>query len=1075
MTKVAVLEAVIAASIMLSGVAYVVTQQPVGAGPQNIDRLIEVRAHDFLATSRDLPLKNACPGASALRQMLIEGIAGETATWDQRRARYFDPGIETNLYLMNGRGSYPIYEPRDFLGVTSDVHWPADFTHTVPIPAAGWTGTETVPLHTAAFRDGTLQRLAGEAVRFSVASTSGASTQTSLAWGPTALRDAPALGIYWLSQSGGPELTRSLSNEDINPHLTERRTRFELVVASEGGIPAGLSLSLRFPADWEILPETFDQNTLWNVQNSEGGRTTEIGALLATAVEKTAPFKLFVRVPTTSVSPFQSISASTANGSRAESTLVVTYPTPIDAELPREVFPTTPYPIALGSSPFFGLAFANGPEPLMVTQVDIEIPGGYDLWRNEGKGAALFAEPVTEDRSLPGLRPTDGWTWIDEKHVQWRGEVQVSGRDADWWGLHIPITTDASQVTSIDVRSPRPLSTNISFANGVYDVSSLWSSSPGILRHRIEAQGSTSGYPTDLLVKHPFTVNASNYRSFHEQDWSYTVLPDSSALKLQNGVTNSSFQVRERLVRVGGVLEADADLQSVFTTLAAQGATNVELNISVYAPPSIGCRPSAAWDVPAGSLPKAGANALELWNAEGVAGSLFVALEDNYVHRIETGGAPRWSDASTTATSFLELGDLDGAPSIVTLRGLGEVTRASATTGARVWSVDAGPALPTSLDLDASAKRVLVATYPGGLRLLDATDGATLAHGWNATRHTNARLLPDGNILAIHNGSFLVRHNADLTLDRASLLNPNGPILDYAIGDGVIHVASQRGTTTLRTSDLSITSSSPSILEIVLAASGDLNDDGFEELATAYSDLTLAVKNGRTGATSVYEPSYTQNPSRSYSPGDVITTAQAAACHPNDPVSFDDMDVLDEDAMARRYSDTPICQLRDEAKAYTLNIQNGKLAYVFSQWRNHHVCLFESDLDAEWCRAPQPNLVPKHATIGPFSVHPQAVAIAYEDGTIEIRAIATGDVLETIVPGQVVGKFTIRAPVPLGGFYGTHLVIASIQWQDAGGIERHVSLADWFEAVDIDGTPVQSPTYRVILVARDRGDAWGSR
>jgi hypothetical protein len=113
--------------------------------------------------------------------------------------------------------------------------------------------------------------------------------------------------------------------------------------------------------------------------------------------------------------------------------------------------------------------------------------------------------------------------------------------------------------------------------------------------------------------------------------------------------------------------------------------------------------------------------------------------------------------------------------------------------------------------------------------------------------------------------------------------------------------------------------------------------------------------------------------------------------------------------------------------------------------------------------------VPDALAAGPWTLG-EGVAVAGSEGTVDVYEGADWrtPVLRAR-PTDFVGRFTFFTPVPGGGFFGSHLLVATLAWTEQGAT-REARLFDWFEVVGADGKPVLHPSYRVVLVVQDRGD-----
>lgn len=1070
MTSTGVLEGVLVAIVAVSAVTFVVSYDNPESSLVALDRLTDVRANDFLRIANDFPLQaSPCGGLTVADQMVIEAFGQSGSTWKTRRDRYFGPGVDTNLYVLNGRGTMPIYQNYDFKAVAVTAPWTPQFHWVKPVATTGWTGSEDVQLQLAPINFGEVTRMRGDAIRFTAESSNGINKQQSVSWSPIAMRihaEAPSQ-FSWTGASTS-DLIRPLTPVEMAQTAAGEplSQRIRLGDESDETVFAGTSLTITGPSGWEIdLASVRVKNPSWRIDGRDGPETGIVATLLS---DVSAPyiFGLDLSPPPTTTRPYDTFHAILGGGSFARSSLIFTFPHAVDAEVPRELFPTVPYPVAAGSTALLGAAFANGPEAITLTQFDIEIPGGYDLGRHDGEGAELFLsgiEPVIPaDADVTDAR---GWQWIDARHIRWTGEIDVPARGAARFLVRVPITEDASQETSVESLVTEPTRTTLTFANGFSDTSWDWSQSPGLIRHRLapESEGG-DGYPFLPTDDTSFVAQVRRPGVNVTQEWSYEVATDASLLKLQNGVTNSSFQVLDRSVPLGTVVQAEGDLQSIFTALAGQGVQDATVNVGLYAPPSMGCVPTRGWETSAGSLATARTNDMALWSPEGVAGGLFLSAADRSLYRIEPGGAPRWAEKHAFEPGAF-LTAQDGAERV--LFGTwanGSVFRASAATGVIERTLELDGTAVRALDLHPSEPVLVATTSTGSFHLL-SWDLAILG-SYDSTTFRSVVFDDDGTLLALNGTQMPTVERYLATLQqvarsvqlealgvRAIAPNPQRILFSHELGwDALDADTLERGPGVPAFSH-----------KVTHDAVGDVDGDGVLDLAMVAGE-TLYLVNGATLQVTSRTPDFRTDGSK----GDKNVWSVGGAVCRRDP----DFDEGSARSVQDVYGSSPVCNPHELSGPLVLQIEAGRVLYGFAQAEQAHLCVLESDLVTGWCRVPLPHLVPAGFARGPYAAFPNAVAVAYTDGTIEIRADATGDVLETLHPTQTAGRFTIRFPIPISGFFGAHVLVATVHWEQAGE-SRSVSLADWFQVVDVDGRPISRPMYTLVLVARDLSE--GSR
>lgn len=787
---------------------------------------------------------------------------------------------------------------------------------------------------------------------------------------------------------------------------------------------------------------------------------------------------------------------------------MVTYPSGAERSLPRAVYPTVPYPLRAGSRALFGVAFANGGEKTVVTQVDVEVPGGYDVWRNDGEGAELFA---------PGeiLRPSDqdgAWAWVDAKHLRWTGARVVEALGASSWTFGVLVTGDVGEATSVEPpRSDGPEG-RLRFGNGYEHRSARWGAVPGVVRHEVPAASGpdeADGYPWARVAASgsgPASGGGPGARpgtdvGAHEVEVrtveatlvgaaSYEVSPAAGdLLRLRSGLANSSFAVRERKVPVGGVLQSDADFESVVNELGRMGVADTTLTMELFAPPSRGCEPTATWSRDSRSLPLARVRDLLLWDATGLGvNDLFLVAEDGQAYRVNHAGSPLWSvpvphgDGVRLAAG--EFGPADRRLFAATEGG--HLLRLDPATGALVWSAPVAQGAGTldgvsALLVQPGQGRVLVGTRLGAVVPVDAETGAVLPGALVVEGGAVVQLEPlpgagpqeaqgGGGVVAAHAGGVRVLA-PDLSVVASWSVGPGGgSVVGVAAAPGSASGALGRllVATSGRTLDLSLPDLAPGkggfahAGEALLAAPGDATGDGVRDLVVALKDAGVVAVSGATGGVAW-----------THAGGPVADVGPS-------PVPFGALDpwrATGKGHLCRKVAATyqnahELCEWdarRDQSEPLLLRVGRERVYYAHVGHGNPYL----DGLDREGRLVARAFLaqVPDALAAGEWTPGAgEGVMVAGAEGTVEAYEGARWDAPTFQArPTDFVGRFTFFTPVPGGGFFGTHLLVATLGWTEQG-VAREARLFDWFEVVGPDGKPVLEPTYRVVLVVQDRGD-----
>lgn len=1053
--------------IMVSSVAYVSSMSvtPSTSAASRLDDILAQQAADFLQIALDTPQADvSCAGGTLADRFVLEGAAGADAYFAKKREGILGPTTQANLYFHNGHAALPLSQQFDGLanaGLTLpyDPDWR---TGLIATDVSAVAGLEPLDLAAAGVFDGALIRAKGESIRTTLTLSDGRVVTT---WSNTALLPANLEtrahlnNISWTKGTGTAVLSSEYLPTPQDPRFVMHlRPQPSEVGTASYAVPPEIRVA--FPPEWTVNAATSTGAWSFRYEN-ETPESDAVRTLIGTLVTPDASsldIALDLLPPSTPTRPFDVLRASLGNGSLGETGLVVTYPVPAQADLPRAAYATTPYPLRHGANATFGVAFLNGGPQVSVTQIDVEIPGGYDLAKNGGRGVQLFAETPA---ALNGTAYGGSWSRIDAQHLRWVGSKAVSPGKAAGWLYSVKVTSDLSQETSVEPPEGRGPVSTLRFPNGYVSESTSWGASPGILRHEVlpasAASGSADGYAWSSLGAQDVSLALAGRGVTVEASGEYEVVPDGSSLvRIDNALGNGSAAVRERLVPVGGVAVVDVDLASAVTTLAAEGASSVSLRVDVYSPAGVDCPPVWSYVRETAALPRAPLAQLESRDAVGLgATSVFAIGMDNNLYRVEDLGLLAWSKLGAAAFTALDSVGQPGDVALYLGDALGGVERRD-DLGELAWSASMGSAI---VGLDASESGVLVATGTS-LALLDAQTGATLAQRELTT--TSIAWGPAGRIYAIQEGALL-RLDGSL----ATVASYGDDIIRMGVADGALFATLEGSAESDASVRLGLDDLAPGALrehlgESLMASVGDATGDGIGDYVVATSGLAVDVLDGATGALARREPLA--------APQLTSATAEVPTIKPTEYGAALDRGATLEacGATAASYQAGRVClAVEDPANqalvARGLLAADGAVSFSYS--------LANVDRLAHWRQDGSETYSILPGASGPLAGGvrlggQRVVLMATPNGTLDAYDEATGALAWSREVSSQVGRLSIRFPVPDGAFYGAHLVKTSLLW-DQGGRPTEARLLDWFEVVGADGLPVTRPAYRLVLAVRD--------
>ncbi|MFA5861174.1 MAG: hypothetical protein WDA16_05715 [Candidatus Thermoplasmatota archaeon] len=1050
-----------------------------------VNAKLKPQAEDFLRTADGLP-SDSCGAHNQLEQLIIEGASGQHDFWKERIMRYLGPGMDSAMVLDNVFGRpYTLHGDDELMGSTTDLVILPDFGQPTSMITAPATGVSPMKIDVPSARYSELVRLKGDAVRTTIHTTDITSTRDYQAWSPTAiLGNNPRDGIQdigWNMTNGTSawNFTKVVGATNLTSYAQGIadffRIRVNGTVGSSGvRIPAHTSLQVDFPRGWTLEDSP---NSNWSLRATESAAGASVTLTATQDVSNGSDIVLLAHPPSNPVHPFDVVRAHAFNGSFGESTLLVQYPVPASPDLPRQLYPTTPYPVRPGTLALFGASFANGGENTSVTQLDFEVPGGYDVWLNRGSGAQLFEYPYSGP--IVGVDDHGGtWSIVDARHARWTSSpnstIIVPALSVSWWGAMLPITTRSDQATNIENEAGTGPNVTLSFNTNTFNVTgTAWGKSPGIISVSVPNMSASmnDGYST-APGKGAFDVTVmTGSRAYQHATGSFDS-DATNAASTDSAAANSTFTVRQRLAPLGSLVRVDANFESVMNQLSSAGVTDSNLTIDLFAPPNFGCAPTHSWNINAKSLPRPAVRALAFMDVVGVGSpDAIIGIADHKLYRVNAQGAALW--AAPLSSTAQRLAYWDGGASerfVIAGDDLGMLYSIDAVTGAASWSTCVGT-IPcdamtlstrgvTSISVDVTRDRIVTTTADGRLTLLDGA-GATQAHrsaGPNAS-YAFAAFLNNGNVLAQNDTSGGALELLDANLQVVQLRLGHWLAIAPNAGEHVVRVASALDELTIdETTLLEVgTSTHFSTTMAITAASGDASGDGVPELVVAMEDKSIWIFDGATNAYQVYN------------------TALDLPKGIGSPDSAPPLEALETCADATQWS-YPVCVGPPDMGGQDLNSLPPLLAVGSAGIIEEHVerggpyvTVLDAQAQLKWRNYLQNGHLPTILASGNWGTD-DTVGIGYDDGATDARPTTyPGHPRLTASPSTLAGAFTFTLPIPSGGFFGSHLLVASLSWLDASNTSRSVRLSDWIEVVRPDGAPVTHPAYRATIVfeARD--------
>lgn len=1039
------------------------------AADARLETLLQNRLRDSFFGWIDSPDTNTdfCQGENLLERMAQEGLQGDSSTWNAKTFSY-RPAHDVDLVLENSAGHIPLQGSGRVIGTSVSQHWDVLQTYLLPVMSVNaGSGLEATTMMTPLVSWGHLSRLEGEAIRYSIDLDGALTVSTKQIWSPSALlpydeANRVATQVAWVGLEGEPDFVDTIGTAQTRSEAPDPVTLVLKIAPSGAPIPEGTTVTVIFPVGWRTAEWYTPTMSPW-IDTSPpmaADSPIQLRAQMGPSGGESQELTIEATAPSDPIQQFDTITAQLSNGSLSESSIVLRYGA-IEPErnLPLTLYPTTPYPVALGQQAYFGLAIANGgAEAVNVTQVDIEIPGGYDFAHNNGEGAPLFA-------AVEAVSPSEGWSFDSPKLLRWSSEagIEVPAFSAEQFVVKATITSDPAVETAIEPAGSDGPNITLAFGNDYITSGTSWGKSPGIVTIRVPPAskaedtvgGNTSdGYPWPTVPAvggedRSFIAYGNDTMAHLRTVGEYTVSASSSDLvNLETAIANATFEVQQRKVPVGTTMWVEGDFESLVTSLQQLGVAS-SLTLDLYAPPSLGCAPTASWDVEVSDLPGSGVSAVLVRDIGGVPAAL-VGSEDGYLYRVGLTGAPVWGT---------QLAGMPTALATIQTSGGDDYILAGTSGGKLQWlNAEDGSLVHTeSVVVGAGTTGIapVAEVVTDGTQVFAAAGTDLVRFGELGGEVAGHEFLTDIVDIAAADGEYYVLTVSELfratsMLAPTSLAQPPLPTMGgvgLAVSDDLVLVAWDGGVEARDRVTNAQVAWRPSEHTITLAAEGSATDDSIVDLVYARSDSSLWAMSGADGSLAWWETNIAWN---QFGGIEGLLPPEAddqVDCVPlREPASYITPVVCggstDDGPLALTAGGgAGVVALPDGAGSRLLGRDDGGV----SDWDDYggRVDVLAS---GTWLGAP-------------------AYIAGDSAGTVRIYP-TVGEPVE-MQASERVGRFSVPIHVPLGGFFGSNLVVATLSWE-VGSTPMEAKLVDWFEVVAPDGSVVDNPIYTLGLTASQR-------
>lgn len=583
--SVPVLEAIIVASIMLSAVAFVATFERPPSGDESARAALSQRARDAMGILLDTPVQGSSLGDDLLSVYVAECLQGNCSRMTGKLDRLLPAGASYAVYVSNGRGLYPLYEPAKPIGeaVTArqvmEPRWSSTFlSPAMPLvnPAGDPLVLNALPIYNSNVltTDGTPVLVTIEATRL----TDGArySLQAATTTRASATGDAapqPAVSTYFVDNAGS--LLVALDGRGTTLDGAKLPTGALLRVTARvhetggGDVPAGARLTVTLPPGWTGSAPNALNSAQWTlVSNATDVNGSAIVATLNAPLSSGYADLKMDLVYEGDANDHYPIRARLSNGAAATGQLLVRADEKTSAtfEVPA-VLVGAPRPLGTSGATVWTL---SAQVPAAITGLPAESILVQRVTVRADSGEPLFT-------SVAGLANASGaWT--------------LSSGEASWSGAAL-LTHDAPLALAFAATGAsvaRPVSDRAAFTPSVkldaQDAELHDETSPGLRRIALPPNSQRAGYNGTIgagLVANHSAQQAAPYRG--------TALPGEAPYRVgyfaptQDALDGSVIRVGSRTVAVGGSTSVFVNLQPAMYLLAELGFAPA-VDVNVYPP-----------------------------------------------------------------------------------------------------------------------------------------------------------------------------------------------------------------------------------------------------------------------------------------------------------------------------------------------------------------------------------------------------------------------------------------------------------------------------------------------------------
>ncbi|MEA3201855.1 MAG: hypothetical protein QOE90_3283 [Thermoplasmata archaeon] len=428
----------IIATVMVTAVAFVVTFQSPPAPNQGARGIVAASAQDALNILGDEPVTDSTLGTNAMSVSLMECLQGDCSRLTDKMSTLLPHGVRYAVYLSNGYGTYPVYEPQAPTGeAVSAQHllepdWSWSFV-APSLPVVNPT-EDPVQIYDIPIVDSNVVTQQGNLLDIVVHGVRSGDNATYVQRTSVSTREAanasagstPAVSLYFVDGSGNPLASQDVRSQTITAPGVRTLTPVALTLrvneTAGVAIPAGANVTVLMPRGWNASASTA-LNPAWTiVSNATDTSGSAAGSALVASLKSalsgaTADLKINVTYDG-DINDHYVIRAAMSRGALANAALLVRgdnqatlppFETPgvyVSAPNPMGATATTTWTLAthVSQSSVSGVS-----DSVVVTEIDV----------TEESGARLFGA-VTPITSGGGAWTSNGTALV------WTGNVTVS-------------------------------------------------------------------------------------------------------------------------------------------------------------------------------------------------------------------------------------------------------------------------------------------------------------------------------------------------------------------------------------------------------------------------------------------------------------------------------------------------------------------------------------------------------------------------------------------------------------------------------------------------------------------------